>query len=123
MHNANLLTITGVGFTVTNSTVGAGDVVIASIASGATADAYTLTVDAVAAGSFRLSLRNHTVGTLGEAVVINFMVLTPRAFTPVANATVAIVNSGDGEFGSGNAANTLTIRTEYKIVDTIAGGI
>jgi hypothetical protein len=63
------------------------------------------------------------VGTLGEAVVINFMVLTPRAFTPVANATVAIVNSGDGEFGSGNAANTLTIRTEYKIVDTIAGGI
>ncbi len=75
MHNAQLAAATSVGFTVTNTAVTANDVVVASIASVATVASYTLTVDAVAAGSFKLSLRNETAGGLSEAVVINFVVI------------------------------------------------
>ena len=75
MNNAGLATLTGVGFTLTNSVIAATDTVIVNIKSGATADAYTVTVDAVAAGSCRISIRNHTLGTLSEAVVLNFSVI------------------------------------------------
>ncbi len=40
--------------------------------------------------------------------------------TPVANSAVQLKNSGDGEFGGGNAANTFSIRVYYSIVDTVA---
>ncbi|HYB97509.1 MAG TPA: hypothetical protein VEC57_00050 [Candidatus Limnocylindrales bacterium] len=72
MNNAALNAGTSVGFTVTNSVVAATDVVTVNIKSGATADSYTVTVDAVAAGSFRISLRNYTGGNLSEAVVLSF---------------------------------------------------
>lgn len=75
MNNAALAAATAVSFTVTNSTIAATDTVIVSIASGATAGAYTLQVDAVAAGSFQISLRNHTAGSLSEAVIINFSII------------------------------------------------
>lgn len=71
-HNAALAAATSVSFTVTNSEVDADDLVVANIASGATANSYALTVDAVAAGSFRLQVRNVSAGSLGEALVINF---------------------------------------------------
>lgn len=75
MHNATLNAATAVGFTLTNSEIEAGDVIIANIVSGATANAYTLTVDARAAGSCRLSLNNRSASNLGEAVVIAFAVI------------------------------------------------
>jgi len=76
MNNASLAGATNVGFTVTNPSVSLGDVVVVNIASGATADSYHATVDAVAAGSFRISLRNVTAATpLSEAVVLNFSVI------------------------------------------------
>ena len=75
MHNAELAAGDEVGFTVTNTTVAATDVVVACIKSGATAASYILTVDAVAAGSFKLSLGNVSAGALSEAVVINFVVI------------------------------------------------
>jgi hypothetical protein len=84
---------------------------------------YTLTVSAVAAGSFTLSLRNESAGNLSEAVVINFLIPYVRLVTPVAASTVHIANLGAAEYTNGNAANTLTVRTEYKIVSTIAGGV
>jgi hypothetical protein len=74
-HNASLNSGSEVSFTVTNSAVAATDCVVACIASGATADAYNLQVDAVGAGSFRLALSNLTAGALGEAIVINFAVI------------------------------------------------
>lgn len=74
-HNAALAAAAEVSFTVTNSAVAATDVVVASIASGATAGAYVVQVDAVAAGSFRVSISNQSAGSLGEALVINFVVL------------------------------------------------
>lgn len=75
MHNATLNATTSVGFTVTNGYVDANDTVVLSIASGATASSYLLSVDAVAAGSFVIHLRNLTAGGLSEAVVINFSVI------------------------------------------------
>lgn len=75
MNAASLAAGAEVSFTLTNSFIAATDVVVASIASAATAGAYNLQVDAVAAGSCRFSLGNHNAGSLSEAVVINFVVI------------------------------------------------
>lgn len=74
-NNANLGSATAVGFTVTDTSVASTDVVIVNIASGGTANSYTVTVDALAGGSFHISLRNFTGGGLAEAVVINFAII------------------------------------------------
>lgn len=73
MHSASLAANTAVSFTLTNSTIAATDKPDVAIASGATAGAYVAVVDAVAAGSCRISLRNMTGGALAEAVVLNFV--------------------------------------------------
>ena len=75
MNNASMSSNTTAGFTLTNSFVAATDVVIVNIASGATADGYILTVDAVAAGSCRISVRHNSGGALSEALVLNFIVI------------------------------------------------
>lgn len=78
LNNASLGATTSVSFTLTNSKIGANDVVIANIASGATAGSYLVAVDAIAAGSCRVHVRNLTGGALGEALVINFGVTKVR---------------------------------------------
>ena len=76
MNGAQLNRNTGVSFTLTNSFIAATDVVVVNIASAATANAYVLTVDAVAAGSCRIHLHNILSGSdLSEAVVLNFVVI------------------------------------------------
>ena len=71
---ANLGAATSVAFTLTNSNIGANDNVRVWLVSGNTANSYLVSVDAVAAGSCSISLRNYTAGGLAEAVVIGFMV-------------------------------------------------
>lgn len=63
---------TAASFTVTNSTVGANDVVILNQASGT--NLYNLIVTAVAAGSFTVTFFT-TGGTASDAPVINFAVI------------------------------------------------
>lgn len=75
MNNASLAATTSVAFTVTNSSVLANDVIIVNLKSGNSANSYTVMVDAAAAGSFNISLRNYTAGALGEAVVVSFAVI------------------------------------------------
>lgn len=75
MNGAALAANTSVSFTLTNSQIAATDIVIANIASGATASSYQLTVDQVSAGSCRIHLRNVSGGSLSEAVVLNIVVL------------------------------------------------
>ena len=75
MHAANLATVTVVAFTLTNSLIEAHDIVVAQHKSGGTAGAYDVTVRTIAAGSCVIELYNRTGGTLGEAVVVGFMVL------------------------------------------------
>lgn len=75
MNGAALAAAAEVSFTLTNSAVAATDVVMVSIASGATAGAYSVQCDAVAAGSCRISVGNRSTGSLSEAIVLNFVVI------------------------------------------------
>lgn len=76
MNNATLNRNTAVTFTLTNSYIDATDVVIICISSGATANAYSLSVGAMAAGSCTICLYNHLSGSdLSEAIVLNFAVI------------------------------------------------
>lgn len=61
-----------VSFTLTNNKIGANDIPEVVIKSGATAGAYVVQVDAVAAGSCRISIRNMTAGSLSETLVLQF---------------------------------------------------
>ena len=75
MNNAALSAAAEVSFTFTNSVIAATDVVYVCISSGATAGAYNVQVDAVAAGSCRISVGNMSAGPLSEAIVLNFVVI------------------------------------------------
>ena len=72
---ASLAATTSVSFVLTNSLIAATDVVNVSIRSGATLASYLVQVDAVAAGSCTITLRNYTAGALAEALVLNFAVI------------------------------------------------
>lgn len=63
---------TAVSFTLTNNKIAAHDLPEVVIKSGATAGAYVVQVDAVAAGSCRISIRNMTAGSLSETLVLQF---------------------------------------------------
>ena len=39
---------------------------------------------------------------------------------PDVNAAIELFNSGDGEWGGGNVANSISVATWYSIVDTVA---
>ena len=75
MNDAALANATNVSFTLTNSTISAKDVVILSVAAGATAGAYNCWISGKATGSCTITLRNLSGGSLSEAVVINFAVI------------------------------------------------
>jgi hypothetical protein len=75
MNAASLGAGASVTFTLTNSTISANDVVIASISGGGTAGAYWPYVSSQATGSAVIGLYNNTGGALAEAVVINFAVI------------------------------------------------
>jgi len=74
-HNASLGSSSEVSFTLTNSKIAATDVVVVCISSGATTNTYQLLVDAVAAGSCRIFLRNSSASSRSDALVINFAVI------------------------------------------------
>lgn len=79
MNNAALAAAATACFTLTNSAIAAVDVVNTNIASGATSGAYTLQVEAVAAGSARMCVNNRSAGSLSEAIVINYAVIKGSA--------------------------------------------
>lgn len=64
-----------VSFTFNNEEIDATDVVIVNIASGATAGAYNVQVDAVATNSCRISISNLSSSNLSEALVLNYAVI------------------------------------------------
>lgn len=76
MHNGSLTQNTGVAFTLNNSFISANDVIVVCIASGATANMYTVTIGAVANGSCDIHLHNHSgSSSYSDAVVLNFVVI------------------------------------------------
>ena len=76
--DASLAGAAEVTFTVTNDKVAATDVVAISLQSGASTGTYIVSISAVAAGSFDVTLSN--VGTTaGEALVLNYAVIKAAA--------------------------------------------
>lgn len=75
MQNNNLAAATTVSFTLTNSTISNHDVLLMNIVGGvATPAAYNLDASCNT-GSAVISVRNITAGTLGEAIVIRYVVI------------------------------------------------
>jgi len=62
-------------FTLTNSFIGVTSTIIANIATGGTANAYTVDVLTVAVGSVGLRVTNISAGSLSEAVVVSFAII------------------------------------------------
>jgi hypothetical protein len=75
MNNAALNATTSVTFTLNNSRIGANDVTILNVASGATSGAYNCWVSSKTVGSCTITVRNITAGNLSEAIVINFAII------------------------------------------------
>lgn len=74
MNAAALAADTTVTFTLTNSSIAAGDILILNHLSAGTAGAYTLNSQS-AVGSASINVRNITAGSLSEAIVIGFAVI------------------------------------------------
>src|SRR5262245_35848284 len=77
-NNASLAAEAAAAFTVTNSTVSVGDVVVASIRSGSNGGNTDVVVTTVANGSFQLMVANNNAaaGTAETgAIIINFIVI------------------------------------------------
>lgn len=75
MNNASLAAGAAVSFTLTNSAIAATDIVAVSIKSAATTNSYSVTTQAVGAGSCSIQIHNFTAGALAEAVVLSFAVI------------------------------------------------
>ena len=75
MNNASLANQANVLFTLTNSMIGANDVVIVAVSGGGTSGAYWPYVASLSAGSVVLGLFNNTAGPLSEAVILNFAII------------------------------------------------
>lgn len=79
MNNASLASATNVSFTLTNSKIAAGDVVVVSLANSGANPVYNVWVSTTAAGSAVITVRNISGGSLSEAIVINFAVIQTGA--------------------------------------------
>jgi hypothetical protein len=75
LNGAALANITNVSFTLTNNTISAKDVIVLSVASGATAGAYNCWISGKTTGSCTITIRNLSGGSLSEAFVLNFAVI------------------------------------------------
>ena len=75
MNNASLAAGAEVAFTLTNSAIAATDVPVVAIKSGGTSASYGVSVTAVAAGSCEITVSNLSAGALGEALVLNFVII------------------------------------------------
>lgn len=75
MNAAALAPGTSVSFTLTNSNIAAGDLMILNHVSGGTPGAYQLNAHGAAAGSVAIDVTNVTAASLSEPIVIGFAVI------------------------------------------------
>jgi len=74
LNNAALAADTTVSFTLTNTVIEVGDILIMNHISGGTAGSYLLNAQS-SAGTASINVRNITGGSLSEAIVIAFAVI------------------------------------------------
>jgi len=75
LNNAALAAGVEVTFEVTNSEIGATDVVVVNHSSAGTAGAYLAQATYIAAGTFKITVANLSSGSLSEAIVLSFVAL------------------------------------------------
>ena len=75
MNGAALGDDTEISFDVTNTNVAATDVVIVNHGSAGTMGAYVVQASNIGAGTFEVSVKNVSGGSLSEAIVVNFAVI------------------------------------------------
>jgi len=75
MQNTAMAAGATISFIVNNTTIIARDCVLVNIVSNATAGAYDIDCDAVAANAFRIAITNKSSGSLSEALVLNFIAI------------------------------------------------
>ena len=75
MNGAALGDDTEISFVVTNTNVTATDVVIVNHGSAGTMGAYVVQASNIGAGTFEVSVKNVSGGSLSEAIVVNFAVI------------------------------------------------
>jgi hypothetical protein len=75
MNGAALAAAGIVTFTITNSFVAATDVIHVQHDSVGTIGGYTVMPNTPAAGSFKITVRNNTAGSLSEAIVLRFAII------------------------------------------------
>lgn len=75
MNGAALGDDTEISFVVTNTNVAATDVVIANHGSAGTMGAYVVQASNVGSGTYEISVKNVSGGSLSEAIVINVAVI------------------------------------------------
>jgi hypothetical protein len=74
MHAANLAADAIVSFTLTNTFITSTDIILIEHVSGGTSAAYTVNAFP-GSGSAVISVKNNTAGTLGEAIVLRFIII------------------------------------------------
>ncbi len=75
-HNAALAANTEISFQVTNTLVSITDVIACCVQSGGTTGEYEAHISDVGSGTFEITLANMTAGSLSDAVLINFAVIS-----------------------------------------------
>jgi hypothetical protein len=75
MNGAALAASTTVSFVLTNSAIAAGDTIILNHVTTGTFGAYTLNAHGFGAGSCTIDVRNVSLGSLSEAIVIRYAVI------------------------------------------------
>jgi hypothetical protein len=75
MNGAALASLAIVTFTVTNTLVAATDVVVVMHDSAGTIGCYSIWPNTMAAGSFKITIKNISAGSLSEAIVLRFVVI------------------------------------------------
>lgn len=75
LNNANLAGDTTVSFTLTNSLITAGDVLVLNHTATGTFGAYILNAHGATTGSVTIDVHNATAGALAEAIVISYALI------------------------------------------------
>lgn len=75
MNNASLAAATVVSFTLTNSLISAGDILVLNHTATGTFGAYGLNAHGATTGSVTIDVVNRTAGPLSEAIVISFALI------------------------------------------------
>lgn len=93
------------------------------VVSDATAGAWTESADNIvleyADGTDVLTIETGGLIDQEGAVQVRHQAPAEAVATPIADSALRLLNSGDGEFGGGNAANTFSVRVYFRVIPTI----